>query len=249
MTRGDEHQHHGEWEAQLERLSAYADGELDAPDRAAVEAHLPTCERCRAALAELRAVRGLLRAMPAPALPRSFALPEDVPALVQLATAPRPIRTAGRRPYAPSPAARAAQWLGGLAAAVGLTLLLGSAIAQIAPHGYSSTAGGALPATRYGGASTGHQAPAQTPAQTPALTRPSAEGTPAQTPQHGETPSTGVQSTPTQAPSGTQHGTAATPESQPQVPIVPLTGAIRVVAGGATVVGGRVAARRRPPSD
>jgi len=201
MTRGDEHQHqqHGEWEAQLERLSAYADDELDAPDRAAVEAHLPTCDRCRAALAELCAVRGLLRAMPSPALPRSFRLPEDVPAPVQLDTAPRSIRTSARRSYAHSPAVLAAQWLGGLAAAVGLILLLGTAIVQIAPHGYNSAAGSAAPILST--ATTGREAPAQT------ATRPSQAEGPSTTggPPHTQTPEVPINQTPspTSSPSPT----------------------------------------------
>ncbi len=37
-----------------ERLSAYLDGELDGPDRAAADAHLTECAECRAALEDLR---------------------------------------------------------------------------------------------------------------------------------------------------------------------------------------------------
>jgi hypothetical protein len=39
-----------------DRLSEYADGELDAAERAAVDAHLAGCAECRMALDELRAV-------------------------------------------------------------------------------------------------------------------------------------------------------------------------------------------------
>jgi hypothetical protein len=38
------------------RLSEYVDGELDGPDRSALEAHLPECAECRDAVAELRRV-------------------------------------------------------------------------------------------------------------------------------------------------------------------------------------------------
>ena len=40
----------------MERLSEYLDGELPAPDRAALEAHLETCTDCSALLGELRRV-------------------------------------------------------------------------------------------------------------------------------------------------------------------------------------------------
>lgn len=40
----------------MERLSEYLDGELPAPDRAALEAHLETCTDCSAVLSELRRV-------------------------------------------------------------------------------------------------------------------------------------------------------------------------------------------------
>src|SRR2546423_14692201 len=39
-----------------DRLSEYLDGELGAADVAALEAHLPACADCRAALGELRRV-------------------------------------------------------------------------------------------------------------------------------------------------------------------------------------------------
>ena len=58
-----------------EALSAYLDGALDGAERDALERHLATCEACRAELAGLRRVGALLRALPEPALPRSFTLP------------------------------------------------------------------------------------------------------------------------------------------------------------------------------
>jgi anti-sigma factor RsiW len=39
-----------------ERLSEYIDGELNGDERARLEAHLPACDECRAAVADLRAV-------------------------------------------------------------------------------------------------------------------------------------------------------------------------------------------------
>lgn len=44
-----------------ENLSAYLDGELPAPERALVEAHLADCPDCRAVLGQLRSVSGLVK--------------------------------------------------------------------------------------------------------------------------------------------------------------------------------------------
>lgn len=55
-------------------LSAYIDGALRGDALSRVESHLETCERCRAAVEELRVVRGALRELPRDPAPRSFAL-------------------------------------------------------------------------------------------------------------------------------------------------------------------------------
>jgi hypothetical protein len=52
-----------------EWLSAYLDEELDAEDRAEVQAHLVNCVDCRQQLDDLRALDGWARALPPPALP------------------------------------------------------------------------------------------------------------------------------------------------------------------------------------
>src|SRR5260370_26817699 len=82
-TSGDD-RHPADWERQREQLSAYLDDELEPAERAALERHLPDCPRCQSELRELRAVRGLLRALPVPALPRSFVLPKDGPVPIPL---------------------------------------------------------------------------------------------------------------------------------------------------------------------
>jgi anti-sigma factor RsiW len=68
----------------VEALSAYADGTVDAAGRARVEAHMAACEACRARLAALQRVRAALAAMPVPEAPRSFRLRE-----ADIAAAPR----------------------------------------------------------------------------------------------------------------------------------------------------------------
>lgn len=77
-----------------EWLSAYLDGVVAPEDRGAggvesAEAHLRACARCAGELADLDAVRGLLRRLPQVAPPRSFAL-RQVPE--RQAPEPRPAR-------------------------------------------------------------------------------------------------------------------------------------------------------------
>ncbi len=48
---------------QLDLLSAYLDGELDAADRAGIDDHLPECAECRRTLEALRATVGDLRSL------------------------------------------------------------------------------------------------------------------------------------------------------------------------------------------
>ena len=52
-----------------DRLSAYLDGALHASDLEHVQAHLEVCGTCGRAYEELRALRGLLRDLPDPAVP------------------------------------------------------------------------------------------------------------------------------------------------------------------------------------
>jgi hypothetical protein len=56
----------------IDRLSEYADDELGAVDRAAVEAHLSGCAECRTSLDELRAVVARAAALRDPAPPRDL---------------------------------------------------------------------------------------------------------------------------------------------------------------------------------
>lgn len=61
-----------------ERLSALIDQQITAEEQAAYTAHLQTCQRCQQELTALRQTVMLLKALPQPALPRSFALPTNV---------------------------------------------------------------------------------------------------------------------------------------------------------------------------
>lgn len=52
---------------ELDQLSAYLDGELDAAGRTAVDAHIPSCAECRTTLDALRATIADLATLPEPA--------------------------------------------------------------------------------------------------------------------------------------------------------------------------------------
>lgn len=56
-----------------ELLDRYADGALSAEERAAAEAHLAACDRCRGELAEMRGLIATFRAVPAEPLPIDLA--------------------------------------------------------------------------------------------------------------------------------------------------------------------------------
>ncbi|GHO83519.1 anti-sigma factor family protein [Dictyobacter formicarum] len=63
-----------------EELSALLDNQLSMgePEENMYHAHLQSCEQCQLEFAELRQTVKLLRSLPAPTLPRSFALPADI---------------------------------------------------------------------------------------------------------------------------------------------------------------------------
>lgn len=120
---------------QRELLSAYLDGELSASERQALAQHLASCDTCGEELDALRQVRTLLRALPSPALPRSFTLPE---------TGALPTATFHAAERKRPRVARIVQWAGGVAAAAGFALLIGSAMLARGPMtAASSTASNA----------------------------------------------------------------------------------------------------------
>ncbi len=155
MSERDQHN----WEERREQLSALLDNELPAAERAELEAHLQSCAACRAELESLRRASALLRALPQPALPRSFLLPTEPaaqPAAGEQAERPRP---AQEQPATPAPAhpapiplgparsarlrrsAQVVRWLSTVAAVLGLLLLCGSVLSMVhLPRGGTSTA-------------------------------------------------------------------------------------------------------------
>ena len=265
----DNRAHPNDWDTQRERLSAYLDDQLAPSERAALERHLPTCARCADELAELRRTVALLRAMPTPALPRSFALP--VPAA---APAPAPVATAAtraaRRPTGAHRAPRwpgLAQWAGGLAAAAGIVLVLGSALAgglpgaersAMSPSYHNDSASGPYGGNDQGTASTA--SPARVGPQAPATAPPSASGATCATPgpatptipggpcvsnqyttQHGATPSP-APATPTGM--TVHNGQLSANGSESAPPVLPIAGGGLAVAGLVVFALGRRARRR-----
>lgn len=221
------HQGH---EQSSEALSAYLDGALDSAERDAVELRLATCDACRAELADLRRVRALLRALTEVTPPRSFTLPATT--------------TPPRRADAPRPGqgwARAAQWMGGLAAVIGVGLMLAGGLMH---PSYSANFSAAAPdhsVSSQGGASS---APAPT--------------TDHHTPvNQGSTSTAGAATAPPSPTTATTYGPLQTgtptarPEQSAASPAIPLgpAGVTLLVGGGAALAAGTAARRRKSRPD
>ena len=115
-----------------EQLSALLDGEVSKEEQTQWEAHVDTCQQCQQELVSLRRTVALLRALPEPALPRSFVLSADVAgpiALPALADTPQTVApTPGRRTAQPReriPYLREAfRTLSAIAAMIGIVFFL-----------------------------------------------------------------------------------------------------------------------------
>jgi hypothetical protein len=236
-------EHASDWDVQRERLSAYLDRQLPAAEHAALERHVAGCARCTAELAELRQVVTLLRALPTPRVPRSFALPEtDVSRQISARAASTPRTGVVRAPRWTA----VAEWAGGLAAAAGIVLLLGAALGGLTGH-IASNAGASMSAYQRvpGGSGSGYGANRAQPAPTGSASYDTSQrGTPARV----ASPSTVVAtSAPTVAPTSTQPGAGARSlqthpeEGPPGLVDTPVVGGGLLAAG--TVV--FVLARRR----
>jgi anti-sigma factor RsiW len=234
MTVSRNHQH-SDWEQQFERLSAYLDNEVDEAERAALERHLPTCEECRAALEELRQTRALLRALPAPALPRSFLIPET-------GAVPQPITrraVAGTSSVRHVRGARVLQWAGGLVAAVGLFMLITSALPASTQFGSAATSN-LGPSAGQGSASSSQQASSTAVVtERPVSTFP--EGTEGNT--HVPTQATkGIGEPTSNRPTSNQPRSTTSPVNS--IPLGPIAGVLLLLVGAGLLLGGTLFLRR-----
>lgn len=197
---------HSDWEQQHERLSAYLDGELTSAERSTIEAHLSGCDECQRELAALRKTRDLLRALPAPALPRAFTLPEQ----------PAPARRGAAPVWA-----RPAQLVGGIAAMIGLGLLITTALPSFGVmHGAAGETSSVSAPSSYGAEHTAPSRPYPTP-----------------TSNGGAAPTASSSATHSYSPEFPQQ-----PE-QP-FPVIPTTGGTLLVGGATALTLGSLARRR-----
>ncbi|HEY7340892.1 MAG TPA: zf-HC2 domain-containing protein [Ktedonobacterales bacterium] len=175
MTEDFNRRLHESPEYRQEQLSAALDGALTPEEQAALDAHLAECDTCARELEELRQVRRLLRAMPEPALPRSFLLPTEGelvaprgvarPAEHATATNVTPLRQPTR---SASRTLQVTRWIGTIAAVLGMALFLGTLVihqganySTNAPSADQSQFGGPNPAGA-GGTANGGTIPSPT---------------------------------------------------------------------------------------
>ncbi len=163
-----------------EQLSALLDGEVSAEEKTRWEAHLATCQRCQQELASLRRTVALLRALPQPALPRSFELPLEIAEPVALvagtrqAAAPTPLRAPERRRQDRSYLRFAFRTLSTIAAMIGIVFVLSSIVPTLT-RGSTSNSAASTSASSSSGSS---NSSGQVPAATPRITHPPAVMTP-----------------------------------------------------------------------
>jgi len=242
MQRETSRNHTSDWDEQRERLSAYLDGELDEGEREALEQHLPTCEQCQRTLDDFREVRALLRAMPVPAMPRSFAIPTEgvIPVPLAAATNDRARRTEQRqrrRTRGVGIWSGMAQAVGSFVAAAGVILVLGSALTGTMQHQFSA----AMPASRSVGSGA-----SQSGQHDNTSTAYGSQATPPTTGSQQPTPKSVEQNKGTPAPtaSGSQQQHIAGQSHPENLPLVPI-GAGMVASGTVLFVAGRVSGNRR----
>ncbi|HYT35156.1 MAG TPA: zf-HC2 domain-containing protein [Ktedonobacteraceae bacterium] len=171
-----------------EQLSALLDRQLSAEEQAACNAHLESCQQCQRALASLRQTVALLRSMPQPAAPRSFALSPGVTYLQDAPprqAAPANAPSQRRWPYYTRRSLRA---LSTIAAVIGFFFLL-SGVLPMLFHG-GGTTNSATMAPSSGNATQPQLAATKSAAATTGSAKPTAndKNTPGLKPQLGKTP-------------------------------------------------------------
>jgi len=216
-----------------EQLSALLDQQLSPEEQATYDAHLQTCQQCQRALADLRQTVALVRALPQPALPRSFVLPAGTTLAPE-----RPMRQL--RTATPIPQRRQRLWqyyaqrsvraVSTLAAVLGLIFILSGILPPLSHNG---TAGGAVmaPASAPSSASSQKHSPGTTGssgATPPVSGAPTCDRT-----RTGSCPPSGVGTQaarvgpatpiPSPSPTTTQHQEQSTGQTQTAPPILDLS--------------------------
>jgi len=238
MTEDINRRLHESREYRQEQLSAALDGMLAPEEQAALDAHLAGCDTCTRELAELRQVRMLLRAMPEPALPRSFLLPTEGELVAPRRTA-RPAERAPATNVTPlrQPTRRlgrtlqVTRWIGTIAAVLGMALFLGTLIAHQGAS-YSASAPNAAD-THYGGPNPAGAGGTANGVRVPSPTRAfSSGGTEATDTVATATASPTVSATVPAKSSGTPATTQASPSSAPTTSDILRTVALVLLFGG-----------------
>jgi len=238
----DAENYHNQPDLLEERLSAYLDGMLDTDERAQLEEHLVDCETCQEQLAQLRQVRALVRALPQPALPRSFLLPvEEAPAPAASAAShakPIQLQIATTRQRA-ARIARAAQWLGAVAAVLGLALLISTAV--LGSRGAQNSAAATFASDS--GGSTAAQSPNYNDSPQPEHAAATATARSAMGAHAHETPPGAVSGTNGSKSAGGSQNPTASPQAPPLFELQ-IGAASLLVAGALLLVIGSVSRRR-----
>ncbi len=143
-----------------EQLSAYIDKQLSAQEQAICKLHLQICELCQSNLVTLQQTVALLKALPEPALPRSFVLParaaylQEQPAQQQ--TPVMPTSSTKRRVW-PSYLQRSLRAASIIAAVIGLVFLLSGVLPTL------HISGGTTVTTSSGSEASSNSRPAASP--------------------------------------------------------------------------------------
>jgi anti-sigma factor RsiW len=200
-----------------EQLSALLDRQLSTEERAASNAHLESCQQCQRALASLRQTVALLRSMPQPAAPRSFALSTGI---TYLQDAPprqaEPANAPSQRRW-PYYMRRSLRTLSTIAAVIGFFFLLSGVLPMLLHGGGATTTTTMAPSS---GNATQPQFAATKSAATTGPAKPTAnDKTPGLKPQLGKTP-TAVAGSP--AAQDHQNNRPLTKQAQPAPPVIDL---------------------------
>lgn len=199
-----------------EQLSAYLDRRLSPAEQVACKAHIESCRQCQGALTGLRQTAALLRSMPQPPVPRSFALPTGVTYLQEPA-APQ-VEPAHPRRRWPNYVRRSLRAMSTIAAVIGFIFLLSGVLPMLLHGGGATTSATMAPSS--GNASQPQLAATNNAATTTGPAKPATNDklTPGRSPTPGKTPTVA-----TASPAVADHQlNKTTSQAPPAPPIIDL---------------------------